>query len=169
MPKNRGVTLPNTPKRGAVLLLFVMFAFPIIWFAGTLAVDVTHILIAQRQAAALAEAGAVAGATSWDNSGTVRLDVAKATSVALETVTLSKQYGAAAQVKLTNTTVSVSNSPTSPTVEVTVSYNVDNLVFLPVVDRLLNTRNVQGSVTRAANVCVPGANTHTYSGICERP
>lgn len=167
--------LLRSRRRGAAFLFFLLVALPLMTFGSVLAIDVTRMIVAAREASNVTEAAAVAGAQQF-RPNYWSLDTARARQMAESSVDFSTQPDVGAMNSEVNRRVAVVSRPNSSyegeRVTVTVDYTVRGLVFMPLLSLLTSSDNdatsMEFSVTRSADVCIPGRYDPT-GGSCVRP
>ena len=161
--------------KGAILLFFLLFALPLLWLCGAIAVDYTRVVLGQRQAGQIADSASLAGALQTlknDPNDPLRvssnLDYTRALDATFETITRSVQADVGRQITIVRVEpriTAVGTGTTPAQVEVILDYRIDGLLFLGI---LGDYGQAQGQVSRTAFVCSPGTNL-TYGGSCARP
>jgi hypothetical protein len=151
-----------------MLIWFVLFALPVLFFGLSLATEVSSMLIINRRVRLSAESAAVAGAFSFRQAGpddmTVdgTLDEPQAQAIARATFDAARNAGAVKGAEIDF--VAVSTSPTR--VEVRVTYRFEDT---PILDFLGANGVGQVSITEVAEVCIPGDASGPTGGACQRP
>lgn len=162
-------------RRAAGILWFIAVTLPVLFFLGAMSTDTMRVISGNRQAGQLADAAALAGATQfadqlsprWDGTG-LRLDPFAVEVAVAEYIDRAANAGVAPLLQELNVEQRLSVVNGVDTVEVTVEYTVDDLVFYNLVTGNRANREVTGSVTRSAAVCQPGFGSG-IDGICRRP
>lgn len=170
-------------NRGAIMLFWLMVAMPLIWIVGAFSVDYARVVIAQKQAASMAESAALASVTQFsqqcgpNNSDNRCLDVEDVNSVVAETRDRFIDNEAMRGMTDIRTEVTVAdNGPPVipegrvPSVEVTVSYQVPSLMFFGLATFDVARTTQSGTVSRTAYVCDPNVQVPgVLSSSCQRP
>jgi Flp pilus assembly protein TadG len=159
-------------RRGVGIMWFALVSIPVLLFCAGLAVDLTRVVVAHREASNLASAAAVAGSYQF-KPGKAELDPVKATAEAKRTWIQGRTtYNAARLLESgEKVTYTVNDAATARRVNVHVEYKVTGLVFL----HFFTTQSQQTyHVDRSAFVCVPGVAdpsdpSHDTDGFCTRP
>jgi Flp pilus assembly protein TadG len=160
-------------RRGGALLFFLLVALPLVVFGSVLAVDVTRVVMTQRQMSNATEAAARAGAQQFQ-ANSRHLDIGRSVTTARSALSRSETIRAtSATIDHSRVTVQVTNNPYgSQRVTVHAPYQVDGLVFTPLLSLLLGqgvgVGHMELTATRLADVCVPGEYLPT-AGSCTRP
>lgn len=156
--------------RGIAMLWFMAITVPVMFAGLGMAVDVTRITLAYRQMSMAADAAALAGAQQFAPDKAY-LDTGAAHAAAVDSLCYSARVGAMPQARAGNSnqlqcgagSASGTISANTARVQVTANYRVPDLMFLGYFGVM---QGKDSSVTRTAQVCVPGA---TALGACVRP
>lgn len=152
-------------SRAVGYIWFAIVAVPALLFSAGMSVDLGRIVVANREAANMAQAAATAGALQYQ-AGVAVLDSAAAQSAAHQLWAQGVAAGSLGLVSDASIQVSVTPVYDPNTVTVTVHYDVGGLVFLGWFRNGSKTASLTTSAT--AHICVPGA-TSFSSGYCARP
>lgn len=160
--------------RGAAFLWTVVVTVPVMFFAIGLGVDLTRIIMADREVSTAVHAAALSGAYQF-NLGKVTLNAGRAKSAAQETMCVTQKNGGLSKSSAaTRGRVGCSGGEPvsaavvlkgSQTVRVTSTYRVEGLVML----KWFGVSNEDRSVWREATVCDPRESSGPTSGFCARP
>lgn len=160
-----------------MIIWFLGITLPTAFFGGILAVDVSKILIEHRKVSNAVEAAALAGAAQLEpNTYTIDTDEA---SEKVRYMLDEAQIGAVPVFKSRPTATNVSFEDAYPgdgrtgvtRVTVRVDYDMD-LIFYPLLQAVLGDspdKTGSYSVTRSADVCIPGEYGLTVDSSCTRP
>lgn len=155
-------------RRGAMMIWFILIALPLMFFALSMATEVSKTLIVNRQVRHAAESSAVAGAFQFRSNGVNdftadgSLDVSAARNAASQTFTAARNAGAVRGADIQNVTVIA----TATDVVVNVRYEIEG-------NRLLAWLSGDEigviNISERAVVCVPGVTSNSTGGNCQRP
>lgn len=155
-------------RRGSVFVFFIGSMIPMIMLAMMLAVDVTRIIDAQRQAAYVAENSAISATLQYSGQTT-----------SIDTVAANREARRTAQVAFDRQVMKHAASPRfdqisfrqvrgADTATVTISYRINRLL---VAQYFLGQDTERLQVSRSAQVCVADtdASRANTGGFCSRP
>jgi hypothetical protein len=157
-------------RRGGAILFFILFAWPLVFLSGALAGDATRIISENRSVSNAVESAAVAGVqqylpnSSRVNSSTYNTAVNRLIDTSVENGSLE------VDVVSVNSRL-YSNEYGGDRVSVTLTYTIPDLLFSELLSALTGSRafGTQYSVTRSADICVPGQTAGATGGNCVRP
>lgn len=164
--------------RGATMVWFMLFTLPLLLFSAALAIDVSRILIHDRQMTTVAEAAALAASQQYQPQ-TARLNTTYAHNQAEQLVhhafahdVTAPGVGQTNQAPITTfDDLDGDGAPDQVTVEV--PYRIDHLQLLAVLSVFTGTETTDGSMsataTSTAFICDPTNFDGATNGLCERP
>lgn len=140
-------------RRGAVLLLFLLFALPLIWLSGAISVDYAQIARSKNFSLNVSDAAAIAAANQLTADATqVWIDPTRARDAAEDVVCTALGNDVASSLLSKNNcqdilTVTFNNRTRPTSVEVKLDYLIDGLMLL---DILAATGGSSGSYSQFA-------------------
>lgn len=156
--------MPRRSRQAIGYVWFVLVAIPVLMFSAGMSVDLGRVVVANREAANMAQAAATAGALQYQND-TTYLNGPAAYRAAEQTWSMGSSAGALGLVSDASIYVSVSPYYRPRVVRVKVSYDVGGLVFLGWFEN--GSKTARLTITASAQVCVPGSTSST-GGYCAR-
>lgn len=161
--------------RGAAFLWTVVVTVPVMFFSLGLAVDLTRMIMADRQVATAAHSSALAGAYQFV-PGRATLHSGRAKSAAQETMCVTQSHGGLEKVTAASkgrincsgggrVSAAVTVNTSTNKVRVTSTYRVEGLLVL----RWFGVDSRDRTVWREATVCDPRDTKGPTSGYCTRP
>lgn len=162
------VDLRRKMRRGSTLLFFLGGMVPMIMLSMMLAVDLTRIVDASRQAGYVAENSAIAATLQYSGNST-RINQSAGAQAARSTAELAIGNGTLRHTRETRYEgVRFGRRSGVDTATVTISYEMDQLL---IAQFFIGRNNDRYSVTRTAEVCIPDASSSRAAtlGFCSRP
>jgi Flp pilus assembly protein TadG len=153
------------------MLFFIMFAFPLLLLGGLLAGDVSQMITTSREVSNATEAAAVAGAFQFQGSSTL-VDPNAARTAASNLIAQAESNGSIGVTIDSVSTIVEPNGFGSERVTVTTTYRLETFGFINMFNAFFgnDTEETTYTVTRTADVCIPGVSGYTPTGgSCTRP
>ncbi len=160
----------SRPQRGGAILFFILFAWPLVFLSGALAGDSTRIISEARSVSNATEAAAVAGVQQYlPNSA--RVNPATYNAAVRGLIDTSVENGSLEVEVISVSSRLYNNGYGGDRVSVTVGYRIPDLLFSEILSALTGSRafGTEYSVTRSADICVPGQAAGATGGNCIRP
>lgn len=156
-----------------ISFMFVLIAMPIFFLSGTMAIDVTKIIVSSRQASYIAHSSALAGAQEYLGQ-TAQLDPYRAEQAAKEFLIRQTTGNTRVTDLRIDGTPSVTVNDTKSEVTVAFSWRPSGMVMMPAFYGIVGSdvgtdQSLVYHAKESAFVCIPGQEEDPTAGYCRRP